>query len=489
MAENKIIYSHRFLARIVIEAKTPLAVGTGEKGALTDTLVAVDSNGLPCIPGTSLAGVFRSFFTVADPKSANGKIFGSMDSGSEIIFTEAKIIDSKGKVIDGITLAVDVDKDPLLQNYLELPVRQHVRLTDKGVAADKGKFDEQVVYPGTRFCFEVEMVSDGKNFNEFKSVLGSLFDVSFRIGGGSRHGFGEMEVVSVQYVDFDLANSDHLNMYLKKSSALNTDFWNNYPNKREELREQTIQSPNFSSLNLELKPESFFLFGSGFGDDEVDMTPVKAKMVEWEDGKNEMHGKMKENLVLIPASSVKGAIAHRVAFHWNRLNGVFADNLNSEEFAKAAGTNNAAVRILFGSEGDGKGAGISRGNVIFSDIIKDARPDKIFNHVAIDRFTGGSIAGALFNEKATYGSKEGYTTKILLDFNGIDRACERELAKKNVGGKLSDFRKKVIKAFEAALDDLCIGMLPLGGRVNKGYGVFTGKYEPKPIRIKDGENR
>ena len=53
-------YTHRFLARFVIEAKTPLAVGSGEKDIITDALVATDVNGLPYIPGTAIAGVVRS---------------------------------------------------------------------------------------------------------------------------------------------------------------------------------------------------------------------------------------------------------------------------------------------------------------------------------------------------------------------------------------------------------------------------------------------
>lgn len=477
MAENsKIIYSHRFLARIVIEAETPLAVGSGEKGVLTDALVALDSNGLPYIPATSLAGVFKSFFTKLDHKSTNEKLFGSMESGSEFIFSEAKIIDSKGNVIDGRKLYSDISEDPLLQHYLKLPVRQHVRLNDKGVAADKGKFDEQVVYAGTRFCFEVEMISDGKNFEDFRSVLSSLSDESFRIGGGSRHGFGKIKVESLNYIDLDLTKTEDLDKYLKKTSALNTDFWEHSLNEKDEFKPKS-QHQNFTAITLTLKPESFFLFSSGFGDDDVDMTPVKAKKVKWNLRDNQMHGEMKENLMLIPASSVKGAIAHRVAYHWNRLNKVFADNPTLEKIANATGANNAAVKILFGSEGDDNGKGISRGNVIFSDIIKGPVTDKIFNHVAIDRFTGGAIEGALFNEKATYGSGQEYTTDILLDIDGIKKACKKEL------GEDTAKHHSVIKAFEAALEDVCAGMLPLGGKVNIGYGVFSGKYEPKPICI------
>jgi hypothetical protein len=32
------------------------------------------------------------------------------------------------------------------------------------------------------------------------------------------------------------------------------------------------------------------------------------------------------------------------------------------------------------------------------------------------------------------------------------------------------------EAFENTLDDLCSGMLPLGGKVNRGHGVFEGSW-------------
>lgn len=48
--------------------------------------------------------------------------------------------------------------------------------------------------------------------------------------------------------------------------------------------------------------------------------------------------------------------------------------------------------------------------------------------------------------------------------------------------------KKVEQALEAALQDICKGMLPLGGGVNRGNGIFTGtlKRGEEIIYPKDG---
>ena len=52
-------YDYRYIARIVLEAETPLVVGGGNNELSTDRPVAKDANGLPYIPGTSLTGVLR----------------------------------------------------------------------------------------------------------------------------------------------------------------------------------------------------------------------------------------------------------------------------------------------------------------------------------------------------------------------------------------------------------------------------------------------
>jgi len=52
-------FTHRYIARIVLEAETGLFVGSGEASLLKDALVQKDIHGLPMIQGTSLTGVLR----------------------------------------------------------------------------------------------------------------------------------------------------------------------------------------------------------------------------------------------------------------------------------------------------------------------------------------------------------------------------------------------------------------------------------------------
>lgn len=432
-------YTRRLMARIVIEAATPLAVGSGEKSIMTDSLVATDANGLPYIPGTTIAGVLRHLIGEERAKTFFGNPKKGEQTGSEIIFTEAKLIGEDGKAIDGLK-QIDTAKE-FYQHYLNLPIRQHNSINEHGTVRDTGKFDEQIVYKGSRFCFEIEMVSDGSSTNYLNEVLNQMQSSQFRLGGGTTCGFGEVEVVKVQTRTLDMKNAEDRMSYASKSSCLSSE-WAEWKGN-----EYSVNKPEdeVTAYELRLQPDDFFLFGSGYGDDDADMTPVKETVLTWDE-----YGKFKgfeEKQTLIPATSVKGALAHRVAFHYNKLNKYFVGNDNAKVLSE-----NEAVRQLFGyadKEGNRKGC------ITLSDIFLGKAPEeKVVPHVAIDRFTGGTIPGALFNEKVSLGKGREVTLRLSLQ--------KRE------------YGEKVVEALEQALSDICKGLLPLGGGVNRGNGTFKG---------------
>lgn len=448
-------YSHRYLACFIIEAETPIAVGSGEKDMETDSLEALDVNGLPYLPGTTIAGVVRSMFDAVD----NNPLWGYQEKkdghGSEIIFSEGRILNSKGEVMDGLR-DNSVFDDDILKHYAYLPIRQHVRISSKGVADNAGKFDEQVVYAGTRFCFELEMVSDGENKDKFDELINAVRMETFRLGGGSRKGFGKIKVVSVKTADIDLRNREQADRYLKKSSNLKdcNEWWNGQTNQCET---DTIATDKFVTYHIELHPQDFIFFGSGLADEngDADMTTVKAKRIHWD---SDGCGRMQEDLILIPASALKGALRHRVAYNFNKIKQNFIDTKEGIPDTPQ----NEAVKALFGFADTVQQCG----KVLFSDIIEDpkkqgkAAQTHLFNHVAIDRFTGGTINGALFTEQADYVAGQTYETDILVSKEALTAP-------------------DIKAAWEKTLDDLCGGLLPLGGSTNRGHGIFTGKWEIK----------
>lgn len=442
---------YRFLARIIIEAKTPLNIGSGNKGIKSDSLVLRDINGLPFIPGTTIAGLLRH--TLGDDAD---KYMGSQVMGSPLIVTEAKMLDSDGIVLDGI-LSQDKFHSPFLVNFRQLPIRQHAKIGDRGATVKGGKFDEEIVLKGTRFCFEMEMLSDKDDDTKFKDILNTLNSDTFRIGSGSRSGFGEIEVVGsqCQFKKINLEDQEQKEWYLKKSSSL-SEAWQD----AETIELQRPKEEGWTTYEIQLNPIDFILFGSGFGNDKADMTFVRETFVDW--STTPAMVKDREQVILIPASSVKGALSHRLAFHYNKLKKVFADDLpEGKKIADFVGKNNEAVKSVFGSEGekssDGKMQNKQRGNVLMSDIIQETEiSSKILNHVSIDRFTGGAIDGALFNEETLYAKDQSFNLKLIVNNNAFED-------------------NNVQTAFENTLRDLCSGLLPLGGGVNRGNGCFEGK--------------
>lgn len=435
-------YTHRHLARVILETRTPLAIGSGEKDIITDALVATDANGLPYIPGTTIGGVLRSMMGGEETNETFGFQSKTETRGSNIIFSEAKILDSRGRVMDGQQDAPFADT--LLAHYQDLPVRQHVRIGHQGAAEKHGKFDEQIVFAGTRFCFEIEMVAEDDLVLALETTLENLFRHTFRLGSGSRSGFGEVEIISLQRRVLDLRNDDDRTLYLQKSSALDA-AWKGWEDADTPATAPTEEG--WCTYEIILRPDDFFLFSSGEGDDEADMTPVTESVVQWTEEGGAQCGKMSEQQVLIPASSVKGALSHRLAFHYNRLKEQFADHANG-----MVGKNNEAIRTLFGAEDPND---IQRGRVLMSDVFAQPLESKLMNHVSIDRFTGGAIDGALFSEKAFFGQGEEYVLRLLVEEEALTDP-------------------EIQTAWECTLRDLTTGMLPLGGGVNRGHGVFTG---------------
>ena len=441
---------YRFLARIIIEAKTPLNIGSGNKGIKSDSLVLRDINDLPFIPGTTIAGLLRH--TLGNDAD---KYMGSQEMGSPLIITEAKMLDSDGTVLDGLIFQ-DKLHSPFLVNFRQLPIRQHAKIGDRGATVKGGKFDEEIVLQGARFCFEMELLSDNDNDTKFKEILNTLNSDTFRIGSGSRSGFGEIEVVGsqCQFKKINLEDSEQKEWYLKKSSSL-SEKWQD----AETIKLKTTTTKGWTTYEIQLTPIDFMLFGSGFGNDKADMTFVRESFVDW--STTPAMVKNREQVILIPASSVKGALSHRLAFHYNKLKKIFADALpEGKKIDDFVGKNNEAVKAVFGSEGekgsDGKMQNKQRGNVLMSDIIQEATvSSKILNHVSIDRFTGGAIDGALFNEEALYAKGQSFNLKLIVNNNAFED-------------------NDVQTAFENTLRDLCSGLLPLGGGVNRGNGCFKG---------------
>jgi len=426
------MYKYRFVAQIVIEATTPLKIASGESSLFIDSPVLKNWNNLPMILGTSIAGVLRKSF-----KGEVREIFGE-ENGSRILVSNAHLLDENQK----IPYELSIKKSPFLKKYENLPIREHTAINHQGVAKTYSKFDEEVVYAGSRFKFELELIGKESDEKIWQEILDILKSPLFRLGGGTTKGFGEMKVVSCLEKVYILGDN-----YTDKPTDLNI----------QKGKEKKLNNKDKCNIyEISIKPDDFFSFGAGFGDDEVDDVFVTEEVVKWD-----KKGYFSKKKLLLPASSLKGALSHRVAYHYNKLKKVYADKISLDEFENHIGENNKAVSEIFGHKKETKNNQElgQKGKALFSDVFKELKEDevKIFDHVKIDRFTGGAIDSALYNEKVN-AQKDEWNIEIVLAQN---------------------LENDIKKAFELALDDLCRGLLPLGGKVNRGHGVFIGKWKIK----------
>lgn len=411
---------NRHIAHIIIEAETPIKVGSNASDFWQDAPVQKDWNGLPMILGTSITGVLRKDFD----KTKVADIFGK-NTGSKVIISNALLcINADNEVCEELLL----EKSDFLQIFDYLPIREHTAIDHKGVTKNGAKFDEEVVYKGTRFKFSIEFIEEDKR--TFETILTLLANPSFRLGGGSTKGFGKFKIIEIKTALVNLQSySSSLNQVLPHADKINL---------------ESITCKDFTTYTLNITPDDFFMFGSGFGDSDADMTPVYEKVVDY------AKSKLSEKQVLIPASSIKGALAHRTTYHYNKLLGNTIEAKNGLE----------SVTVIFGEAKNSKQKITgSKGKILISDCFKkDGGQTKTFDHVSIDRFTGGAIDGALFQEKTIARDNESYKIEILLE---------------------NSIQGKELEAFTKSLDDICNGILPLGGAATKGHGVFTGNWSAK----------
>lgn len=478
------------LARVVLELQTPLSIGTGNPDGVFDTALMRDANGLPALPASSLAGVLRSLDAAEyGPEHADalfGWQRGAEGAASRVQIGWGAALDSEGRAAWGLLLGKDAGRladDPLLHALIDQQrqplARNRVRLSHKGAAADTGKFDRTVVPAGCRFAFELRLLGHAGDDPAWPALLALLAHPGLRLGGATRAGLGAVHCVSLHTGVFDLRDPQQA----RAVGRLGAD-----PSEVHGLHSQsvpTLPARRWSALTLHLAPENLWRVGGDgaaqgpFPDDkEPDLAPVREARVAWNAGKAQIG--QAEGLYL-PAASLKGVLAHRMAFHARR----YAGEWNAASAALDADIQPpTAVRALFGdikSGGPGRDESGAAGALFIDDAWLDTEPSKLLlTHNAIDRFTGGVREHMLFTEQVAQGGK--LRVRIALDAARLQRNARR----------LQVDVQLVQRAFDTALADLCEGRLGLGARSATGLGFCKGRVEPDahtlwaPLNAPDG---
>lgn len=478
-----------FLARVVLELRTPLSIGTGNPDGVFDTAVLRDANGLPAIPASSLAGVLRALCAAEYGPEQADALFGWQRGGegqpSRVQVGWGAVVDSTGRrAAWGLLLGEQAKRlrddrvlAALLDQRDEPMYRNRVRLTHKGAAADTGKFDRTVVPAGCRFAFELRLLCATADDPAWAQLLALLAHPGLRLGGATRAGLGAASCISVNTARFDLRDPQRAAALGKLGAD---------PSKTHGLQPHelpALPTRHWRALTLHLTPDDLWRVGGDgipvgpFPDDkQPDLAPVREARIVWpkNSDKLENDAQLNDAQLYLPAASLKGVLSHRMAFHARRFAGQWNDPARSAEAATAELPTPAEVRALFGDVKSG-GAGRDEGGAAGALYIEDAwldtlvsTPPQLLTHNAIDRFTGGVREHMLFTEQVAQGG----VLKVRIALDAQRLACN--------AARYGVTVEQVRAAFDAALNDLCEGRLAIGARSSTGLGFCTARAEPKP---------
>jgi len=448
-------------------AVTPLHVG-GESGdAVADLVLVRNGLGKPVIPGTSLAGAFRSWArSTIDNKRLIERVFGYEESRS------ASGEASRLYVDDGIVTTTGT----IVQMHTAIG-----RWT--GAAYPTSLFSREILPRGSEISFSLELESSD---TDEKALLGHLLTAlsnagAIDIGGAKTRGLGEVELAKYTITEEDWDNREGV------LAALT-----------EEPSEKAITAEDLAGrAELTLRPRTTI-------DITIGWEPLLPVMVSEPGGEIDITARTEIDgdrvHLSLPGSSIKGALRSRAEYIVRTLLGEPPASAGSPG-RQWEQTDLPIVSSLFGTvvhhgddntEMSGNVGALSVSSIrsttsmpqekweALADVTKDAVGNKegadgtlrkllgnlntslaeagaqvdVATHVAIDRFTGGAADGALYVALEPHG----------FTWEPIRLRLDLE--------RLGDDPLPSIALLMTTIGELCNGWVPLGFGTTRGYGAI-----------------
>lgn len=195
---------------LVLDAPLLIGSGGGEMEDQIDIHVLRDKDGIPYIPGTSLAGVLRAFVEADDAKTG-ALIFGTPQDShgksafelqSAISFYDVRLSDAKTIVRDGVSLDGAT-----------------------GVAIAHYKFDYEAIDSGAHGPFRMEITLRGIHAEHEENIQNVLERLRGRLLGGfylgarTTKGFGRVHLKELKVDTYDFSNPKDVISWLRPERA------------------------------------------------------------------------------------------------------------------------------------------------------------------------------------------------------------------------------------------------------------------------------
>lgn len=385
---------YRFIGEF--DLVTPLRLSSGEEADLADSAVRRGGNGALLVPGTSLAGAFRAYverLAGASCQLASGlpsrserdqqacacavcKLFGDVRPGSDrearasrLVFRDAVVDGGEVRVVDGVAIE-----------------------RGRRSAAERRKFDFEEVAPGARLRVEVRGADlQDRELAWVGSAFWALGSGEIPIGGRVAQGFGRLSKRDLSVRWRDTSTPEHLMAAVLNDAAADAA----WPEGIEPFPGRDSAGPGVWSVSLRLAPpaDGTFLIAD----------PSEAVATGFD--RAPRGGTRSPEL---PASSFRGALRSAAERILRTLDVNAACDPTDSASCCAARERDAKRRAeplperclaccVFGNEEWGSWL---RVDVRRTEVGDHGQP---FDHVAIDRFTGGAREGLKFDALAACG--------------------------------------------------------------------------------------
>ena len=408
MSQNKMI-TKRIYAKGTLILESPLILGSG-RDDLSDNDALRDWGGQLFLPGTSLAGVIRDCIETNYSKYAD-ELFGKKGADSTICKISIYDAHPVTTIITSIRDGVALDQETK-------------------TAIDRSKYDYEIIEPKAEFEFRMEtVVRVGETLVEegVKTILFELSEGNINLGAKTTRGFGKIKLnkETINFVSLDLTKEEDIKSWINWNwTIMNNkfDFKPVCPSSKEEIViDQEFQIPySLMIRHYETDPSGLDMAQLAY----ADKTPI------------------------IPGTSWTGVLRH----------GAYAI---LEELG-VANPNNLLDKLFGFVKKDTKQAARSR-IIVNESLIKDSLSMNTFRN-KIDRFTGGTVNSALFEEAPVYGG----TVKLEIKIRQANNEASWERA-----------------LIQMVLQDMADGILPVGGETAIGRGILHADRKKLVISAKD----
>lgn len=405
----------------VLENASPLIMGS-EKGEDIDLEILKHSNGHPYISGTAFSGKLLKYFNAKEHFERRSEASDANIKKNQFFFLGEE---------SGSQSHIRLSNLELEEDVFEIVLNDSNKITkQEGIVENKFNFEK--LNPGCRFQMKghitVRENFDLKYFIDALLFIRAVLDDDFRIGAKTAKGYGRMKLKYFHARVFDYQDPEAFTA------------WEHY------LREGTFQdqcasfSPQWFCyrpsekihFQLQLAIQSQFITGEAAVDEE-------------EVGKVQSQ---RNGTYILKGESFKNALSHRA---YRILNTVCNGN---HHWA------NDLMLYLFGEDvTEAKAHQLAR-LCVNESVFCEVRSEKQ-TRIKINRFTGGTVNGALAIAMPIHGTNTSEEPNLTVDFEFKGRSNEQQYS-------------NAITLLLHLIKDLFTGDLPIGGEKATGKGVFKG---------------